>query len=185
MNTITHIETDINSAGIASVYCTFALRGKRFVAYILGNKGDGNGRFGVYVASEDAHTLNRPYEYGIAPREAFGDDSLPEALCVKVPSLEDGFSATRPAQEVQREVEHRLLGAVASAYLHPKATEIVTATVDHVRLCDANRASSEEAQALHAKIKGFLNGRGLEYSMPTLASMGSRRAVKYMMAGAA
>lgn len=181
MNTITHIETSIDPAGIAWVYCTFALRGKRFVAYIPGNKGDGNGNLEVYVAREDAHTLNRPCEYGTTPREAFEDDGLPDTLWVKVPSLDEGFSATLPQNVIPREVEHRLLGAVASSYLHPKAGEVVTATVDHVRLCDANRALSEEAEALHILIKGFLRQHGIEYCTTSLASLGSRRAVKYIM----
>lgn len=184
MNTITHIETVINPAGTAWFFCTFALRGKRFVAYIPGNKGDGNGNYDVLIALEDSHDLNRPYEYGDSPDQAFGDDSLPGNLWVKAPTIDDGFSSALPAEEIHREIERRLLGAVAGAYIHPKSGEIVAATVDYFALCDKNQAQSEEAKALHSDIKGYLRGRNMEYSTVALASLGSRRAVKYMMAGA-
>lgn len=181
MNTITHIETELNPAGIPWVYCTFALRGKRFVAYIPGNKGDGNGNFDVLVATEDQNQLNRPSDYGMTPSDALGDDNLPDTLWVKNPCLEDSFTVTTPNQRLQTEVEHRLLGAVASAFLHPNASKIVTATVDHERLREANRARSEEAEALHIAIKGFLKQQDIEYGTTSLASLGSRRAVKYTM----
>lgn len=183
MNTITHIEAVTNPAGTPWFYCTFALRGKRFVAYIPGNKGDGNGNYDVFVASEDSHGANRPCEYGNSPDQFFGDDSLPGSLQVKAPSIDDGFSSALPAEEINREIERRLLGAVASAYMHPKSAKTVAATVDYFALCDKGRAQSEEAEALRNDIKGYLSGRGMEYNTATLASLGSHRAVQYMMAG--
>lgn len=183
MNTITHIETALpaDDATLAWVYCTFALRGERFVAYIAGGQGDGQGNYTVFVSNEDAHHLNRPSDYPLSIASVLGDASLPETLSVKVPCLEDGFGLGAPAAKVQREIEHRLLEAVASAYLHPKAERIVRATVDYVRLCDANKAQSELAKMHCGLIKHFLNQQHREYNTPVMASLGSRRAVHYMM----
>lgn len=183
MNTITHIETEkaVDGASAPWVYCTFALRGKRFVAYIAGDKGDGKGNYEVFVSVEDSHRLNRPSDYPVGVSEALGDAAFPDQLWVKAPSIDEGISATTSVVEIQREVEHRLLEAVASTYLHPHAKRIVSATVEHVRLCEANKAKSHNAQELHGLIKHFLNQQGIEYRTSALASFGSRRAVKYMM----